>query len=101
METRTRQDLINAVYQNVGLSRAESSRMVELTLKLLSDELVRGQPVKIASFGTLAVIEKRERMGRNPKSGEPATITARRVLSFRPSKQLKKLVAERAVRKAT
>lgn len=97
MQTRTRQDLINAVYQNVGLSRAESSRMVELTLKLLSDELVNGRSVKVASFGTLSVISKRQRMGRNPKSGEPATITARRVLTFRPSKQLKKLVAERPV----
>ena len=93
MRTRTRQDLANAIYQRVGLSRAESSEMVELTLKLVADELVKGKSVKLSTFGTLSVIEKRERMGRNPKSGEPAKITARRILTFRPSRQLKKFVA--------
>ena len=83
MRTRTRQDLANAIYERVGLSRAESSEMVELTLKLVADELVKGNPVKLSTFGTFSVIEKRERMGRNPKSGVPAKITARRILTFR------------------
>ena len=97
MRTRTRQDLANAIYERVGLSRAESSEMVELTLKLVADELVRGNSVKLSTFGTLSVIKKRERMGRNPKSGVPAKITARRILTFRPSRQLKKSVAARPV----
>ena len=97
MRTRTRQDLANAIYERVGLSRAESSEMVELTLKLVADELVRGNSVKLSTFGTFSVIEKRERMGRNPKSGVPAKITARRILTFKPSRQLKKFVAARAV----
>ena len=97
MRTRTRQDLTNAIYEKVGLSRAESSEMVELTLKLIADELVKGNPVKLSTFGTFSIIEKRERMGRNPKSGEPAKITARRILTFRSSRQLKKLVAARPV----
>ena len=97
MRTRTRQDLANAIYERVGLSRAESSEMVELTLKLVADELVRGNSVKLSTFGTFSVIEKRERMGRNPKSGVPAKITARRILTFRPSRQLKKYVAARDV----
>lgn len=97
MRTRTRQDLTNAIYERVGLSRAESSEMVELTLKLIADELVKGKSVKMSTFGTLSVIQKRERMGRNPKSGEPAKITARRILTFRPSRQLKRLVASRTV----
>lgn len=97
MRTRTRQDLANAIYERVGLSRADSSEMVELTLQLVADELVKGNSVKLSSFGTLSVINKRERMGRNPKSGVPAKITARRILTFKPSRQLKKLVAARAV----
>ena len=97
MRTRTRQDLTNAVYERVGLTRADSSEMVELTLKLVADELVKGNSVKLSTFGTLSVIKKRERMGRNPKSGVPAKITARRILTFKPSRQLKKLVAERSV----
>ena len=87
--TITRSDLGKAVYQAVGLSQSESTNLVEQVLEEISDALVRGEMVKISSFGTLSVRSKSERIGRNPKTGEEVPITPRRVLSFRPSNVLK------------
>jgi integration host factor subunit alpha len=87
--TITRADLAEAVYASVGLSRAESARFVEDVLNEISDTLVRGENVKISSFGSFIVRAKTERIGRNPKTGVEAPITARRVMVFRPSIILK------------
>ena len=76
--TLTRSDLSEAVYREIGLSRNESANMVESILGRISDALVRGENVKISSFGTFAVREKGARMGRNPKTGQPAAIHPRR-----------------------
>ncbi len=92
--TLTRQDLAEAVYREVGLSRNESAQLVESVLKHISDALVRGETVKISSFGTFAVRQKGERIGRNPKTGVEVPISPRRVLSFRPSHLMKERVAE-------
>lgn len=88
-KTLTRMDLSEAVFREVGLSRNESSDLVESILDHLSDSLVRGETVKISSFGTFSVRSKTARIGRNPKTGEEVPITPRRVLSFRPSHLMK------------
>ena len=87
--TVTRADLCEAVYQKLGLSRAESADLVEVVLKEISDCLERGEPVKLSSFGTFQVREKGERIGRNPKTGIEVPISSRRVLTFKPSNVLK------------
>jgi len=91
--TVTRMDLSEAVFREVGLSRNESSQLVESVLQHMSDSLVRGEQVKISSFGTFTVRQKAARVGRNPKTGEEVPIHPRRVLTFRPSHLMKERVA--------
>jgi len=88
-KTLTRADLSEAVYQQVGLSRAESAELVERVLEMMSDSLVDGESVKLSSFGSFLVRSKNERVGRNPKTGEDVPILPRRVLVFKPSNVLK------------
>ncbi len=92
-KTLTRMDLSEAIFREVGLSRNEASHMVESVLDHMSDALVRGEQVKISSFGTFSVRDKTARVGRNPKTGEEVPINPRRVLTFRPSHLLKDRVA--------
>jgi integration host factor subunit alpha len=87
--TVTRAHLAEAVFQEVGLSRSESAALVDEVLDRVSDALVADGTVKISSFGTFAVRQKGERLGRNPKTGEEVPILPRRVLVFRPSQVLK------------
>ena len=87
--TVTRAQLSEAVYQEVGLSRNESADLVEGVLSEISDMLVRGESVKLSSFGSFSVRQKGERKGRNPKTGEEVPIKPRRVLVFRASNVLK------------
>ena len=93
-KTLTRMDLSEAVFREVGLSRNESAQLVESVLELMSDALVRGEQVKISSFGTFSVRDKSAPIGRNPKTGEEVPINPRRVLTFRPSHLMKERVAE-------
>ena len=90
--TITRADLADAVYEKVGLSRNESADLVEGVLLEISDALVQGENVKISSFGSFAVRQKGERMGRNPKTGEEVPIDPRKVLVFRASHVLKERI---------
>lgn len=92
-KTLTRMDLSEAVFREVGLSRNESSALVESILGHMSDALVKGDSVKISSFGTFSVRDKAARIGRNPKTGEEVPIHPRRVLTFRPSHLMKDRVA--------
>ena len=87
--TVTRADLSEAVYQKVGLSRIESSALVELVLQEICESLVRGEKVKLSSFGSFEVRDKGERIGRNPKTGIEVPIEPRRVMVFKPSNVLK------------
>ncbi len=87
--TLTRMDLSEAVYREVGLSRNESSDLVESVLSHVANALVAGENVKISSFGTFSIRSKNARVGRNPKTGEEVTIEPRRVLTFRPSHLMK------------
>ncbi len=93
-KTLTRMDLTEAVFREVGLSRNESAALVDSVLTHISDALVRGEQVKISSFGTFSIRDKNARMGRNPKTGEEVPIAPRRVLSFRPSHLMKERVAD-------
>jgi integration host factor subunit alpha len=85
-KTTTRADLLNAVYESCkGLSRAQARDIFEMALEEVSDALVRGETVKLRSFGLFSVRAKRERIGRNPRTGIEVPIKPRRVLTFRPS----------------
>ena len=88
-ETVTRARLSEAVYQEVGLSRNESAELVESVIAEISGALERGEMVKISSFGSFAVRQKGQRVGRNPKTGQEVPISPRRVLVFRASHALK------------
>lgn len=91
-KTVTRADLSEAVYQTVGLSRTESADLVELFIDEVSECIVRGEQVKLSSFGSFIVRQKGERVGRNPKTGEEVPITPRRVMVFKPSNVLKQKI---------
>jgi integration host factor subunit alpha len=93
-KTLTRADLSEAVYNEIGLSRVESSEIVEAVLDEVSTALVAGKEVKLSSFGTFSVRQKSGRIGRNPKTGEEVPITPRRVLSFRASHVMKDRINE-------
>ena len=90
--TLTRADLCDAVHEALGLSRNECAALVERTLGLIVESLERGETVKLSGFGVFQVREKRARMGRNPKTGVPAAINPRRVISFRASQIMKSRV---------
>ena len=90
--TVTRADLTDAIYRALGVSRNESAIFVERILEEMASRLERGETVKISSFGTFTVREKKMRMGRNPKTGEEVPISPRRVISFRASNVLKEQI---------
>lgn len=87
--TITRAYLSEAVYQEVGMSRNESADLLEAVLDEITAALVRGETVKLSSFGSFSIRSKGQRLGRNPKTGEEVPILPRRVLVFRPSQVLK------------
>jgi integration host factor subunit alpha len=91
-KTLTRADLAEAVFQKVGLPRNESAELVESVLREIITSLEKGDNVKLSSFGSFGVRDKRERVGRNPKTGEVVPITPRRVLIFRASNIMKERV---------
>lgn len=90
--TLTRADLCEAVYQRVGLSRTESAMLVEQVLDEISNAVVRGENVKLSSFGSFIVRTKGQRIGRNPKTGQEVPIEPRRVMVFKPSNILKQRI---------
>ena len=91
-KTTTRSSLSEAVFKNVGLSRNESANLVDSVFSEILTSLIKGDDVKISSFGTFIVRQKKERIGRNPKTGEEVPITARSVVTFRASNVLKSKV---------
>lgn len=94
MRTITRADIIDRVYDRLGLSRQESSDLVEQTVEEVISALVAGDNVKISSFASFNVRQKEARVGRNPKTLEEKVIPPRRVISFRASHLLKDRVLE-------
>ena len=95
-KTVTRANLSEAVYNEIGLSRSESTQIVESFITEISDALVRGEAVKLSSFGSFMVRQKNGRVGRNPKTGEEVPIDPRRVLTFRASHVLKSKINKMA-----
>ena len=90
--TVTRADLAEALYREIGLSRTESAQLVESVIDHIIDALLRGETVKLAGFGTFSLRDKKERMGRNPKTGKAVPIAPRRVLTFKPSQVMRERV---------
>ena len=91
-KTLTRADLAEAVYRKVGLSRTESADLVESVINEICDAIVRGETVKLSSFGSFMVRKKGQRIGRNPKTGTEVPISPRRVMVFKPSAILKQRI---------
>lgn len=90
--TLTRADIVDRLVQKVGLTKQDSSNFLERVLELVCSELEHDRDVKFARFGNFVVRRKKARVGRNPKTGEEAPITARRVVSFKPSPLLRQRV---------
>ena len=88
-KTWTRNDIIEAISENVGLSLSDSSLIIEEIFEFILNELEKGDDVKISSFGTFSVRHKKSRIGRNPKTGVEATITERNVVTFTSSNVMK------------
>lgn len=91
--TLTRSDIISALNREIGLSQAESSDLLESIIGHMSSALLRGEDVKLAGFGKFSTQHKKERLGRNPKTGKAVLIFERQVVVFKPSKKLKNRVA--------
>lgn len=92
--TLTRADLADTINRKLGFSRAESLGLVEAILRHMCGAMARGENVKISGFGTFVLRDKKERVGRNPKTGVEVPITPRRVMTFRASQLLKERVAK-------
>ena len=88
-KTWTRNDIIEAISDNVGLSLSESSIVIEEIFEFILEELEKGDDVKISSFGTFSVRHKKTRIGRNPKTGIEVPIKERNVVTFSSSNILK------------
>ena len=87
-KTVTRQDLADAVHREIGVSKTESRDLVDSLLSIIGDALANQNDVKLARFGNFTARQKKQRMGRNPKTGEDVPIKARRVITFKPSQHM-------------
>jgi len=85
----TRQSLADLVYKELGISKVEASNFIDDIFDLISFELEKKNKVKIANFGAFNIREKKQRIGRNPKTKEDKVISSRTVITFKPSKILK------------
>ncbi len=91
-KTLTRADLSASIYKEVGFSLSEATAVVDSVIDEIIEGLASGETVKLSSFGTFGLRKKKERIGRNPKTGVEVPITPRTVLSFNASNILKKSV---------
>lgn len=85
----TKADIIEAIYQKIGYSKKDAADLVELIFNTIKDTLSNGEKIKISGFGNFVVRDKKARTGRNPQTGEAIKISARRVLTFKPSQVLR------------
>lgn len=95
MATITRMDLANSLRNRFGLSATDSYKMIDIIFDEIEQSLINGEEVKITGFGTFKILSKSARIGRNPKTGVPAVISARRVPSFRPSANFRKTISSK------
>lgn len=96
MATVTRIDFANRLRERFGLTTTDAYKMVDLIFDEIEQSLINGEEVKFAGFGSFKILQKSERVGRNPKTGEPAVISARRVATFRPCTDFRKRVAKQS-----
>ncbi|MCM1293987.1 MAG: integration host factor subunit alpha [Muribaculaceae bacterium] len=94
MKTITRNDLANCLRERFGFTTADAYKLVDVIFDEIQESLINGEEVKFAGFGSFKILSKPERMGRNPKTGESAVISARRVASFRPCTEFRERVAK-------
>ena len=92
MKTITRADVEETIYEEIGLSRKDSTDILDMILDEIVKELSNGNDVKLSSFGTFSLRQKKERSGRNPKTGVEAIISPRKVISFKPSQTMRKTI---------
>jgi len=92
-KTITKLDLVNHLHQSLGLTKSESKDLIETFFDEIKSSLINNEEVKLSGFGNFKLIDKKSRLGRNPKTGEPATISARRVVTFRAGQKLRKKVS--------
>ena len=88
----TRKDLSNKIHKNVGFSKNLSLKIVDDFFESIILAIIKSNEIKISSFGTFSILNKKERMGRNPKTGVQAKIISRKVVKFRPSLSFKKKI---------
>ena len=91
----TKADIIDRVYKEAGFSKKEAADLVDIVFETIKDTLSKGEKVKITGFGNFSIRDKGSRMGRNPQTGNAMEITARRVLTFKPSQILKEDITDR------
>lgn len=94
MATITRSDFANRLRERFGVTTSDAFKLVDIIFDEIRESLIHGEEVKFAGFGSFKILTKPQRMGRNPKTGAPAIISARRVASFRPSSEFRKRVAK-------
>jgi integration host factor subunit alpha len=92
MKTITRSDIAEKIYQEVGLSHKDSNEILDSVLAEIENKLATGEDVKLSSFGTFMLRDKKARLGRNPKTGVDAKISPRRVISFKPSQTMRNTI---------
>ncbi|MRS02087.1 integration host factor subunit alpha [bacterium] len=85
----TKSDMVEKIYEKIGFSKKESAELVEMVFDIIKSTLESGEKIKIAGFGNFVVKEKADRRGRNPQTGEEIVISARKILTFKPSQVLK------------
>ena len=88
----TKKDLINQIYMQIGFSKQISESLIDDFLSLFVENLIKEKKIKLSKFGTFTIREKKERIGRNPKTKENKIIKARKVVLFKPSKEFKEFV---------
>ena len=85
----TKIEVVNMLYEQMGIPKNECTQLVESVFEIIKSELEKGNPVMVSGFGKWSVNSKKARKGRNPKTGEAMTIKARKVVTFRPSPVLR------------
>ena len=88
----TKADLVDKVYAKLGFSKKECYDQVEVVFDILKETLIKGESIKVSGFGKFSVQKKKERMGRNPQTGNRMKISQRRVLTFKPSQVIKNML---------
>ena len=93
----TKANIVEEVYKKVGFSKSQAAEIVETVFETMKQTLERGEKLKISGFGNFTPRDKKSRIGRNPKTGKAIEISARRVITFKPSPVLKQKMNEKVL----